>query len=173
MYRVAVKSETSTDMTPEEIHDLGLREVARIQAKLLAAGEKAGFNGPVSDLRRWLGSNPQNFPFTTGDQVLEYLYRLHARIVPQLPKLFGRLPKARFEIRLTEPALAASMPAQWHPPSDDGTRPGIFMIPVVNPKNRRLSVWRRCSRTKACRVIISTAASSSRTRFPNFAADSG
>src|SRR4029077_19062704 len=58
----------------------------------------------------------------------------HARIVPQLPRLFGRFPKARFEIRLTDPAIAASTPAQWYPPSDDGTRPGIFAMPVVNPR---------------------------------------
>jgi uncharacterized protein (DUF885 family) len=68
--------------------------------------------------------------------VIEYLNRIHARIVPQLPRLFGRFPKARFEIRLTEPELAASLPAQWHPPSDDGTRPGIFTIPVVDPRTR-------------------------------------
>ena len=47
--------------------------------------------------------------------------------MPQLPRLFGRLPKARFEIRLTDPA-------QWYPPPDDGTRPGIFAMPVVNPR---------------------------------------
>jgi uncharacterized protein (DUF885 family) len=55
--------------------------------------------------------------------------------VPQLSKLFGKQPKVRFEIRLTDPALAASTPAQWHPPSDDGTRPGVFAMPVVNPRN--------------------------------------
>ena len=136
MYRLAVKSGTTTDMTPEEIHALGLKEVGRIQRSLLAAGERAGFPGPVSDLRRWLRSNPQNYPFTSSDQVIEYLNQLHARIVPQLPRLFGRLPRARFEIRLTDPAIAASAPAQWYPPSDDGTRPGVFAMPVLDPRRQ-------------------------------------
>jgi len=134
MYRLAVRSETTTDMTPDAIHDLGLREVARIQAQLLEVGKRAGFNGPISDLHRWIRENPANYPFSTAGEVIAYLYRIHARIVPQLPRLFGRLPKARFEIRPTEPELAATTPAQWHPPSDDGTRPGVFTIPVLDPK---------------------------------------
>jgi uncharacterized protein (DUF885 family) len=121
-------------MTPDAIHDLGLREVARIQAQLLEAGKRAGFNGPISDLHRWIRENPANYPFSTTGEVIDYLYRIHARIVPQLPRLFGRLPRARFEIRPTEPELAATTPAQWHPPSDDGTRPGVFTIPVLDPK---------------------------------------
>ena len=65
--------------------------------------------------------------------MIEYLNRIHARIVPQIPKLFGRTPKSRFEIRLTDPAIAASTPAQYYPPSDDG-RPGIFAMPVTNAR---------------------------------------
>lgn len=133
MYRHAVRSGTTTDLTVEAIHDLGLKEVKRIQAKFLAAGEKAGFKGPVSEVRRWLQTNPENYPFQSSEHVIEYLNVLHARIVPQLPKLFARLPKARFEIRLTDPTIAASAPAQYYAPTDDG-RPGIFAMPVINPR---------------------------------------
>ena len=135
MYRVAVRSETTTDMTPDAIHDLGLKEVARIQAQLMEAARRAGFNGPIGELRGWIRENPANFPFATADEVIAHLYRIHARIVPQLPRLFGRMPKAPFEIRPTEPELALTVPAQWHPPSDDGTRPGVFTIPIVSPRN--------------------------------------
>ena len=138
MYRYLVRESTTTDMTPDEIHELGLKEVRRIQGNLLAAGVKVGFMGPVKELRGWLRGNPENFPFTSGEQVLDYLNRVNARIVPQLPRLFGRLPKARLEIRLTDPALAASVPAQWYPPSDDGTQPGIFAMPVVDPSKRAI-----------------------------------
>jgi uncharacterized protein (DUF885 family) len=140
MYRLAVRSETTTDMTPDQIHELGLAEVKRIQGRLLAAGEKGGFKGPMSDLRRWLRANPENYPFDSSDQVIDYLNRIHARIVLQLPRLFGRFPKAKFEIRLTEPELAGSAPAQWHSPSDDGTRPGVFSIPVVDARRIDLRV---------------------------------
>jgi uncharacterized protein (DUF885 family) len=133
MYRFAVRAGTTTDRTPDEIHELGLREVKRIQASYLAAAQKAGFNGKPSEVRAWLRRMPDNYPFTSSGQVIEHLNRIHARIVPQLPTLFGRLPKAPFEIRLTDPAIAASAPAQYYSPTDDG-RPGIFAMPVVNPR---------------------------------------
>jgi uncharacterized protein (DUF885 family) len=133
MYRYAVRNSTTTDLTPDEIHELGLKEVKRIQPLFLAAGEKAGFKGRIGEVRAWLRSKPENYPFTSADQVIEHLNRLNARIVPQLPKLFGRMPKARFEIRLTDPAIAASAPAQYYLPTDDG-RPGIFAMPVTNPR---------------------------------------
>jgi uncharacterized protein (DUF885 family) len=133
MYRFAVRNATTTERTPDEIHELGLREVKRIQPLFLAAGEKAGFKGKIGEVRAWVRSKPENYPFTGPDQVIEHLNRLHARIVPQLPRLFGRMPKARFEIRLTDPAIAASAPAQYYLPTDDG-RPGIFAMPVTNPR---------------------------------------
>jgi uncharacterized protein (DUF885 family) len=136
MYRLAVKYQTTTDMTPDEIYQLGLQEVTRVQGKLLSAGEGLGFTGPVSTLPRWLASHPEHYPFASGDQVIAYLSRLHAQVVPQLPQLFGRLPKARLEIHLTDPALAASEPARWYPPSDDGTLPGILAVPVLDPRKR-------------------------------------
>jgi uncharacterized protein (DUF885 family) len=138
MYRYLVRESTTTDMTADQIHELGIAEVRRIQAELRAAALKAGFTGAVKDLRAWLRGNPENYPFTSGERVVEYLNGINARIVPQLPRLFGSLPKARLEIRLTDAALAASVPAQWYPPSDDGTRPGIFAIPIVDARKRAL-----------------------------------
>lgn len=133
MYRFAARYETTTDLTPDEIHELGLKEVKRIQASYLAAAEKAGLKGKIGDVGRALRDDPKLHPFTTGEQVIEHLYRIHARIVPQLPKLFGRMPKAAFEIRLTDPTLAATAPAQYYLPTDDGG-PGIFYMPVPNPR---------------------------------------
>ena len=133
MYRYAVRSNTTTDLAVDEIHALGLKEVRRVQERYLAAAQKAGFDGKIGETRAWLRGKPQNYPFTGPDQVIEYLKRIHARIEPQLPRLFGRLPKAGFEIRLTDPAIAASAPAQYYSPTDDG-RPGIFAMPVTNPR---------------------------------------
>jgi len=133
MYRWAVRSETTTDMTPHEIHRLGLKEVKRVQASFLAASARAGFTGTMKEFGAWLQSKPENYPFTSPQEVIEHLNRLHARIVPQMPKLFARLPKAGFAIRLTDPAIAGSTPAQYYWPTDDG-RPGIFAMPVVNPR---------------------------------------
>jgi len=133
MYRYAVRSSTTTDLSPEEIHELGLREVKRIQALYLAAAAKAGFSGSVSQARAWVQGKRDTYPFTGGEQVIEYLNGINARIVPQLPKLFSRLPKARLEIRLTDPAIAASAPAQYYSPTDDGS-PGVFAMPVTDAR---------------------------------------
>jgi uncharacterized protein (DUF885 family) len=92
--------------------------------------DSSGFKGELKDLRTWLRTDPANFPFDTPEDVLAHLRGIHARILPQLPKLFSRLPRTPLEIRLTDAAIAASMPAQWHPPSADGTRPGVFAMPV-------------------------------------------
>jgi uncharacterized protein (DUF885 family) len=133
MYRLAVRSATTTDLTPDEIHALGLSEVKRIQADFLAAAQKAGFEGKIGEARDWLRGRPENHPFTSGQQVIEHLNGIHARIVPQLPTLFGRMPKARFEIRLADPEIAATTPARYLSPSDSG-RPGIFAMPVVEAR---------------------------------------
>jgi uncharacterized protein (DUF885 family) len=93
-----------------------------------------GYKGELRDLRTWLRTDPANFPFRKPDEVLEYLRAIHARILPALPRLFHRLPRIPLEIRLADPALAASIPAQWLPPSTDGTRPGIFSMPVVDAR---------------------------------------
>ena len=134
MYRFAVRSETTSNRTPGEIHELGLREVKRVQASYLATARKAGFSGGnASEASAWLHGMPENYPFMSGEQVIEHLNRIHARIVPQLPRLFGRLPKTPFEIRLTDPAIAGSAPPQYYGPTRDG-RPGIFAMPVADPR---------------------------------------
>jgi len=133
MYRYAVKSETTTELTPEEIHSRGLAEVKRIQAVFLATARKAGFSGPISGFRAWLEQNPANHPFRSSDEVLAYLNAINGRIVPQLPKLFGRIPRSAFVIQAADPTIAASAPAQYYWPTDDG-KPGIFAMPIVNPR---------------------------------------
>jgi len=133
MYRRVVREATTTDMTPDDVHALGLSEVKRIQAAFVAAAQQAGFTGKMSEVDAWLRGKPENYPFTSSEQVIEHLKAIHARIVPQLPALFGRLPKARFEIRPTDPAIAATTPARYLSPSDAG-RPGVFAMPVADPR---------------------------------------
>jgi uncharacterized protein (DUF885 family) len=134
IYRMLVRQQTTTSLTPDAIHELGLAEVKRIQLQVMLAANQAGYKGELRDLRTWLRTDPANFPFKEPGEVLDYLRAIHARIVPALPRLFRRLPRMPLEIRLTDPAIAASMPAQWLPPSADGTRPGIFAMPVVDAR---------------------------------------
>jgi uncharacterized protein (DUF885 family) len=134
IYRMLVRQQTTTQLSPEAIHEMGLAEVRRIQLQVLLAAGNVGYKGELRDLRTWLRTDPANFPFRKPDEVLEYLRAIHARILPALPRLFHRLPRIPLEIRLADPALAASVPAQWLPPSTDGTRPGIFSMPVVDAR---------------------------------------
>ena len=141
MYRFLVRRHTTTDLTPDQIHELGLREVARIQRQLLLAAMQAGFKGEMRGFGRWLESQPENFPFKTPGEVLRHLRQVHeTRVLPRLPRLFNRLPRARFEIRLTEPELAATASASYMRPSTDGKRPGAFQIPIVDA--RRVALHR-------------------------------
>ncbi len=126
MYRFAVRYETTTDLTPDEIHELGLKEVKRIQASYLAAAREGGLQRhDERRAARWLRDDPKHYPFTTGEQVIEHLNRIHARIVPQLPKLFGRHAEGRVRDPAHRPAHRGQAPAQYYSPTDDG-RPGIF-----------------------------------------------
>lgn len=132
-YRALVGQYTTVDRSPEEIHALGLAEVARIRAKLLETARPLGFKGEMREFSGWLQATRANYPFRTPDEVLARLRAIHARVEPQLPRLFRRLPRAPFEIRLTDPAVAASASATYSRPLPDGSRPGIFRIPVVDP----------------------------------------
>lgn len=133
-YRTLVRFHTTLDMTPDEVHEYGLAEMARITPRLLEVARGLGFRGEIKDFEPWLQSNAANFPFKTEDEVLDYLRKAHARIEPGMPKLFRRLPKAGFEIRLTPKELAATASATYSGPPEDGSRPGYFNMPVPDPR---------------------------------------
>jgi uncharacterized protein (DUF885 family) len=133
-YRARIRKFTTLDLAPEEIHALGLSEVARIRGRLLEVARKLGFTGEMRDFASWTAATPANYPFASRDEVLVYLKRVHQRVEPQLPKLFRRLPKAAFDIQATDPAVAASASATYSRPLADGSRPGVFRIPIVEPR---------------------------------------
>ena len=134
-YRALIRYYTTLDLAPDKVHATGLAEVARIRAKLLEVARGLGFNGEMREFADWTRTNPANYPFKTGEDVLAYLRKAHARVLPELPKLFSRLPKAGFEIQLTPAAVAASASATYSRPSADGKRPGVFHVPVPDPPN--------------------------------------
>ncbi|HYC38801.1 MAG TPA: DUF885 domain-containing protein [Usitatibacter sp.] len=133
-YRALVREYTTLELSPEDIHALGLAEVSRIRVKMLEVARSLGFKGEIKDLVAWYEANRANYPFQTADDVLAHLRRVHAKVEPQLPRLFKRLPRAPFEIQRTDPAIAASASATYSRPLADGSRPGVFRIPVVDPQ---------------------------------------
>jgi len=131
-YRWRIRNATTMDMPPEQIHELGLREVARIRAEMLRVKEQVGFQGDLDQFFRHLEDDPQ-FYFTSEQELLDAYRDVKRRIDALLPKLFADFPKADYEIRPVEPFRAASAAgASYQSPSADGTRPGIFYINTNN-----------------------------------------
>ena len=100
---------------------------------LKAAAPSASF-GPLPEFIKFVAKDPQFAPFTTSEEVLDAYRRSEARLTPSLPKLFGRLPRTKFEIRETEKSRAVSASAEYQPASADGSRPGVFYVPIIDPK---------------------------------------
>jgi uncharacterized protein (DUF885 family) len=131
-YRWRIRGATTMDLPPEQIHDLGLKEVARIRAEMLAVKEQVGFKGDLDAFFKHLEDDPQ-FYFNNEQELLDAYRDVKRRIDALLPKLFSDFPKADYEIRPVEAFRAASAAGgSYQAPSADGTRPGIFYINTHN-----------------------------------------
>lgn len=126
-YATLVRRSTTTGMTPEEIHQTGLREVARIELAMAQAAKRAGFSD-LASFRASLAKNPSLHP-RSREHILE-IYRAHLDDMrKELPKLFGRLPKADFEVVALQAFREKEAPgAEYHIPSPDGSRPGRIEV---------------------------------------------
>lgn len=127
-YAYQVSSITTTDLTPEQIHQIGQDEVKRILAQMDAVQKRVGFEGSREDFFRFTSSDPQFF-FATERELLDGYEAMRGQIGPQLGRLFETTPKAPFEIRPVEAFRAASASAaSYQRPSEDGSRPGVFYV---------------------------------------------
>ena len=133
IYRYYVGYWTTTEKTPAEIHALGLREVARIRAEMERVKTQLGFKGTLRAFFESLRHDPKAMPFKSAEEVLAGFRKIQATIDPNLKTMFGRKPKTPFEIRETEKFREASASAEYNQGSPDGTRPGIFYVPIPKP----------------------------------------
>ncbi|HEY0060936.1 MAG TPA: DUF885 domain-containing protein [Telluria sp.] len=132
-YQNWVAVQTTSNLTPDEIHRIGLAEVARIHAELAKLGPKLGYSGVAAGLPRWLGEQQKYRPFKTDEAVLQAYRDLNARIQPKLAQLFATLPKAPLEIR-AEPALSRDTASDHYTgAAADGSRPGMFWAVIPDP----------------------------------------
>jgi uncharacterized protein (DUF885 family) len=130
-YMARIKNSTGLPLTPEAIHQLGLNEVARIQAELAELAPKLGYSGPAGKISQWVADQKKFKPFTTDTQVLDAYRNIYAQVSEQLPTYFHILPKARLSLQL-EPALTRATASDHYTPlAADGSHPGVFW-PVVN-----------------------------------------
>lgn len=99
LYRYLVRSYTTTDMTPEQIHELGNQEVARIRALMEEEIRASGFHGNFAAFQRFLRTDPQ-FYARTPEDLIEHASEVAKRADGQLPRLFGTLPRLSYGIRV-------------------------------------------------------------------------
>jgi uncharacterized protein (DUF885 family) len=133
-YASEVRRHTTTALTPGEIHDLGLAEVARIRGEMEAVMRAVGFRGTLAQFFDWVQQEPA-FYFGSAAELLEAFRRVKRQVDAELPRLFAVLPKADYEIREVEAFRAASAAGgSYQSPSADGSRPGIFYVNTYNLK---------------------------------------
>jgi uncharacterized protein (DUF885 family) len=138
-YAYRLRRTTTTDLTAEQLHQIGLDEVKRDEAEMLTIARKLGF-ADLKTFRASLKTNPK-LHTTSAEALLEtyrgYLGPMQAR----LPQLFGRLPKAPFEVSAVPDFMEkTSAPAYYEPGSPDGSRPGRLRIDTYNAAERNLDL---------------------------------
>lgn len=132
-YQQWVRDQTTTDQSPDQIHTLGLQEVARLQAEAAALAPQLGYDGDPRQLLTWVRTSERFRPFRSEAQILETYRAINTRVQARLPALFGRAPKAALDIQ-PEPALTrATASDHYGLPAPDGSRPGIFWAVINNP----------------------------------------
>jgi uncharacterized protein (DUF885 family) len=136
-YQFLIRRTTTTNLTSAQIHQIGLDEVKRDETEMLVIAQKLGF-ADLQSFRASLKTNPKLHP-ASGDALLDayrgYLSPMQAR----LPQLFGRLPKAPFEVVAVPDYLEkTSAPAYYEAATPDGSRPGRLRIDTWNATSRNL-----------------------------------
>jgi len=136
-YAFNARMRTTTDMTPAQIHALGLSEVARIHGEIRKVMAQVGFKGSLQDFFKFMQDDPR-FSFKSEDALLAHYRALEAKINQKVPTQFSLTPKAPFEIRAVEAFRAKSAAGgEYQSPSEDGTRPGIFYVNTFDLPTRK------------------------------------
>jgi len=134
-YRFAIRRITTTELTPDQIHELGLQQVDKIEAEMLAVAHELGFND-LASLNDHIKNEPR-FYAKSGQQLLD-LYKNYAReMQPELPKLFGHLPKSKLTVIPMEASRSKNaVPADYSDGTADGSRPGHINVNEWDPAHR-------------------------------------
>ncbi len=134
-YQNNIYARTTTRMTPDEIHQLGLREIDRIEAEMTSIAKKEGF-ADLASFRASLKTNPKYIP-TSADQILDDFRHYIAQMEPKLPELFTLLPKSPVTVEAI-PAFQAAAATHYVTGTPDGKRPGRVVVATSNFAERSL-----------------------------------
>jgi len=135
LYKSLVKQWTTTNKTPEEIHELGLKEVARIKSEMEKVKSQVGFTGTIIEFFDHVRNKPELKPFKKPEEVIANFEKYHKIIKPNVDKLFSLQPKTPFQIKRTEAFREKTASAEYMQGATDGSRPGTFYVPIPDVKN--------------------------------------
>lgn len=136
LYAYLIESNTTTKMTAEEIHQLGLSEVARILKGMEAVKTQVGFKGSLKQFFDYIRSDPK-FKFKTKEALIKSYWDIDARLKPEIPKLFSLVPKSPLEIRPVPDFLEKNQAgAYYQQGTPDGSRPGVFYVNTYDLPSR-------------------------------------
>jgi len=139
LYRLAVRSWTTLELDPAEVHQVGLDELAEIDAERRAIASAAGFGGDIDAYRRHLQADPANVA-PTSDALVARAREDIERALAAAPAWFGRLPVAACDIRPVDAFMEKDAPfAYYYPPAIDGSRPGIYYVNTYDLEHRYFS----------------------------------
>ena len=131
-YQYCIRYWTTTSISPDSIYNIGLSEVARIEGEMNKTREQIGYKGDLQALFKYIETDPRFCPFKTPQQVIDSFWAIKKIEDPQLKNMFSHTPKTQFTIRQTEAFRAASASAEYNQGSEDGTRPGVFYVPILD-----------------------------------------
>ena len=134
-YQAAIHIMTTTDMTPDAIHALGLKEIARIEAEMTAIAKKQGF-ADLASFRASVKSNPK-YHATSSEQILEEYRKYIVQMEAKLPELFTFIPSKPVTVEAI-PAFQPAMATHAIPGTPDGSRPGRVVVQTSDPTHRTL-----------------------------------
>lgn len=133
-YNYCIRNWTTTSLSADSIYKIGESEVARLEGEMNKVKDAVGFKGDMQAFFKYIDKDSKFCPFTTPKQILDSFWAIKKLEDPQLKKLFNNTPKTQFTIRQTEAFRAASASAEYNQGSEDGTRPGIFYVPILDAK---------------------------------------
>jgi uncharacterized protein (DUF885 family) len=138
-YQAMINYWTTTDLPADSIHELGLSEVERIKSEMEAVKSEVGFKGDLKAFFNYVNTNKKFTPFKTDQEVITAFKGIEKKIQPYLKNMFNMVPKTPFEVRQTEEFREMSASAEYSQGSPDGSRPGIFYVPVIKPEDYNMS----------------------------------
>jgi uncharacterized protein (DUF885 family) len=134
-YAHVVKAHTTTDLTPAQIHAIGLREMARLRAEIEVVMKEAKFEGDFNAFITFLNTDPRFF-YTSPEALLAGYRDISKRLDPELPRLFATLPRAPYGVRAMPTHYGADASEYYDGPAQDGSRPGWFNANALAYKKR-------------------------------------